>query len=267
MTPAWDASDVRPDRSPSGEQFHISDAQHDVTVVEVGGGIREYTCNGRNVLDPYPVDAMCDGAHGTVLVPWPNRLADGRYRFDGVEYRVPLNEPDKANAIHGLLRWRSWNAVEHTRSRVAMATTLHPMEGYPFALDVSVTYELRDSERTVTTIATNVGVSALPYGCGQHPYLSPGTGSIDECILELDAATRIVTDNQRQLPTGTEPVAGTTYDFRTPKRIGALEIDAPFTDLVRDHDGRACVRLTGHRWCSGRTVGRRALPDHRALHR
>jgi galactose mutarotase-like enzyme len=48
-------------------------------VVEVGGGIRVYEVEGRPVFDPYPIHAMADGAHGTPLVPWPNRLRDGRY--------------------------------------------------------------------------------------------------------------------------------------------------------------------------------------------
>lgn len=46
-------------------------------IVEVGGGVREYEVAGRPVLDSYPAGEMCDGAHGAVLVPWPNRLADG----------------------------------------------------------------------------------------------------------------------------------------------------------------------------------------------
>jgi aldose 1-epimerase len=90
-------------------------------------------------------------AHGAVLVPWPNRLADGRYRFDGVDHQVALTEPDKANAIHGLLRWRSWRAFERTPSRVVVGTRLHPMMGYPFCLDVSVAYELGDGGLVVAT--------------------------------------------------------------------------------------------------------------------
>jgi aldose 1-epimerase len=64
---------------PSGEQFEIRHGQQRLTVVEVGGGIREYVVGDRSVLDPYPIDAVCDGEHGTPLIPWPNRLADGAY--------------------------------------------------------------------------------------------------------------------------------------------------------------------------------------------
>jgi aldose 1-epimerase len=230
---------------PSGQQFEIRDGSQRATVVEVGGGVREYVVGDRPVLDPYPIDAMCDGAHGAPLIPWPNRLADGAYRFDDTDYTVALTEPEKHNAIHGFLRWRSWQAVEHEAARVVMGTRLYPLMGYPFTVDVQVGYELGDKGLVVTTTATNLGDRACPYGAGQHPYLSPGSGRIDDCTLELDAATRILTENERQLPTGTENVEGTAFDFRTARRLGDQELDYPFSALDRDGDGRAWTRLTG----------------------
>lgn len=106
----------------SGRQYQIRHGDHVAVVVEVGGGVREYRVGDRAVLDPYSRDAMCDGAHGTVLVHWPNRLADGRYRFDGVDYQLAITEPDKGNAIHGLLRWRCWAALRQDSNRVTMGT-------------------------------------------------------------------------------------------------------------------------------------------------
>ncbi len=234
------------DPFPSGDQFEIQYGEQRATIVEVGGGIRSYTDSGRDVLQPYAVDAMCDGEHGTPLIPWPNRLADGRYTFDGVAYQVALTEPSKNNAIHGFLYWRPWQAVEHNEHRVVMGTRLFPLEGYPFLLDVRIEYTLGPDGLTVTTTARNSGPETLPYGSGQHPYLSPGTEShVDDCTLQLDATTRITTDPRRELPVGLEPVAGTPYDFRTPKRIGDLKMDSAFTGLARDTDGRAWVHLTG----------------------
>jgi aldose 1-epimerase len=228
---------------PSGEQHEITYGEQSATVVEVGGGIREYFVGDRAVLDPYPLDAVCDGAHGAPLIPWPNRLADGRYSFEGADYQVALNEPTKQNAIHGFLRWRSWQAEKREAARVVMRTTLHPLEGYPFGLDVRVSYELGEGGLTVATSATNVGDRACPFAAGQHPYLSPGEGLIDECELQLRAETRILTDAERQLPTGTEPVSGTAFDFRSACLLGEQRLDFAFTDLAREEDGLARVRL------------------------
>lgn len=229
--------------APSGEQFEIAHGDQRATIVEVGGGIRCYDVGDDQVLQPYALDQMCDGAHGAPLVPWPNRLADGRYHFDGVDHQVALTEPEKNNAIHGFLRWRSWRCIEHLDNRVVMTTTLFPLQGYPFTLAVRVEYHLDDNGLRVTTTATNIGDKAAPYACGQHPYLSPAQGVVDDCILQLQAETRILTDPQRQLPTGTEPVDGTRFDFRHGRKIGTLAIDDAFTDLTRDSDGRAWVRL------------------------
>jgi len=61
--------------------------------------------------------------------------------------------------------------------------------------------------------------------------------------VQLDARTRILTDDERQLPTGRQPVDGTPYDFRSPKRVGKERVDYAFTDLGRDAAGRTWTRL------------------------
>jgi aldose 1-epimerase len=228
---------------PSGEQYEITYGQQRATVVEVGGAIREFYVGERRVLDPFPLDAIADGAHGNPLVPWPNRLADGAYEFDGQKQQTALTEPEKGNAIHGLLRWQPWRLGARAPERVEMVVRIHPQKGYPFTLDVSVVYELTDDGLVVTTSATNIGEHACPYGAGQHAYLSPGNGLIDDCTLQFVAATRIDTDPERQLPAGRVPVDGTPYDFREPRRLGDFQMDYAFTDLIRDGEGKAWARL------------------------
>jgi len=228
---------------PSGEQFEIAAGAQRATIVEVGGGIREYRDGEREVLEPYALRAICDGGHGAVLVPWPNRLGEGRYSFDGTEQRLALTEPARGNAIHGLARWRAWRALEHEPGRVLMGLRLHPEPGYPFDVRVGVEYRLDEDGLAVTTTATNLGAGDCPYGTGQHPYLSPGPGTLDDCTLELPAATLITTDPGSGLPTGREPVDGGPLDFRSPRPLAGLQVDSPFTDLDRGEDGRARARL------------------------
>ncbi len=234
---------------PSGAQHRIQHRDQHATLVEVGGGVREYAVDGRDVLEPYDVGAMCDGAHGAVLAPWPNRLGDGRYTFDGAEHQLTLTEPSTRCAIHGLLRWSSWTADRHDEASVTLSARVHPQPGYPFDLLVEVTYALDDDGLTVTTRATNLGARPCPYGSGQHPYVSAG-GTLDDCVAVLPAATRITTDPERQLPTGTEPVAGTPYDLRAGRSLAGVRLDDAFTDLERDDAGVARASLTG---AEGRT--------------
>jgi aldose 1-epimerase len=237
---------VVPPGAPSGAQYEISFGDQVATIVEVGGGVREYRVGDRNVLDPYPVEMMCDGAHGAPLVPWPNRLADGRYTWDGVDYQVDISEPPSNTAIHGFLRWRNWVVSERSASAVTVESMLHPLAGYPFSLEVRVTYALSADGLTVTTEARNVGTAAAPWACGQHPYLSAGGAGelLDGCELQFVASERIDTDD-RQLPRADVPVAGTEYDFGQPRLIAELAMDFAFKQLERDADGRAWIRLTG----------------------
>jgi len=89
--------------APSGEQVEIALGDQRAVLVGVGGGLRSYAIAGSDVIDGYGIGEMSTSGRGQVLIPWPNRLADGRYRFDGIDYQVPLTEPEKHNAIHGLL--------------------------------------------------------------------------------------------------------------------------------------------------------------------
>jgi len=247
---------------PSGSQLELRHGPHQATVVQVGAGVRSYAVDGRPVLDGYEAGAMVDGARGATLVPWPNRLEDGRYTFDGEDLQLALTEPGRHNAIHGLLRWVPWQVAERTSAAVTLATRLHPQQGYPFMLDVSVRWSLSDDGLTCTTQATNSGTRAAPFAAGHHPYLHPGSGTVDGCLLQVTGTARVDTDAERQLPTGTVPVAGTPYDFTSPRPLGDLAVDHAWTDLQRDGDGRAWIRLTG---ADGRTAALWADGSYRYL--
>ncbi len=228
--------------APSGKQIDIRRDGHHAVIVEVSGGVRSYEVDGRPMLDGYGPDDMCSGARGQLLVPWPNRLRDGRYEFEESSYEVPLTEPDKHNAIHGFLRWESWHVADRADDRVVMEHTLHPRDGYPFALRVTAEYRVSADGLSSTVTATNVGERSCPYGVGSHPYLTVDAETIDLCWLEAPGSSYLVEDD-RAIPVGVESVAGTRYDFRARQRIHGSELDTAFTNLARDPSGRAWVRL------------------------
>jgi aldose 1-epimerase len=184
---------------PSGEQYELAFEDQRAVVVEVGGGLRTYSVGGRDLLDGYAVDEMCRSARGQVLLPWPNRIAEGRYAFDGHEYQLPLTEVERGTAIHGLVRWASWRAAEREDDRVAMAYLLHPQPGYPFTLDVRVEYRLAAGGLTVRTTAENAGPTACPFGAGHHPYFAAPTGRVDDVVLDGEPVGAAVLDDTRRI--------------------------------------------------------------------
>jgi aldose 1-epimerase len=228
--------------SPSGEQFELEFGDQRAVVTEVGAGLRTYRVASVDVVDAYGEDEMSSSGRGQVLIPWPNRLEDGTYEFEGRTHRLPLTEPEHGNAIHGLVRWVSWSAHEWAASRIALRLMLHPQPGYPFSLELEVEYSLSDAGLAVRTTATNVGEEACPYGSGAHPYLKPGPRLIDG-VSEHVPASRVLRTDERGLPTGDEPVEGTPFDFRRPRAIGPTQLDNAFTGLERDDDGLARVKL------------------------
>lgn len=227
---------------PSGDQIELHRGNQAATVVTVSGGVRSYQVDGRDVLDGYAEDAMCDGARGQLLLPWPNRVKDGEWQWDGKDRQLAITEPEQHNAIHGLSRWSVWQVTKRDDASAELAITIPPQPGWDWPLRAVARHELTDGGLRVTTMLTNLGTSPAPVAAGAHPYLTAGTTRVDECSLTIPASTRLPTGEQ-QIPTGTEPVQGTEYDFRESRQIGELAIDFAFTDLLRDADGMARVRL------------------------
>jgi aldose 1-epimerase len=236
---------------PSGEQFELSHGEQRAVVVEVGGGLRAYAVGGNDVLDGYSLEEMCSSGRGQILIPWPNRLRDGRYEWQGEQLQAPLSEPERGNAIHGFVRWANWTASERDQDRLAMELVSHPRDGYPFALELRLEYTLSDEGLTVTTSATNVGRQPCPFGVGAHPYITAGTPKIDECVLQAPGGAWMPTDD-RMIPTGSNPVQGSEYDFREPRQLGETQLDTGYAELERGDDGRARVLLENP--SSGRRV-------------
>jgi aldose 1-epimerase len=228
--------------APSGRQIELVLGDQRAVVVEVGGGLRTYSVGDAELLDGYAADAMCSSGRGQVLIPWPNRLEDGSYEFDGHRNQLALSEAGRRNAIHGLVRWANWDVADDGAGRAVAKHLLHPQPGYPYALALEIGYELSESGLRVETTATNVGSASCPYGAGWHPYLTVGAPTIDHVELRVPART-VTRCDARSLPLAREPVEGTEYDFRTPRPIGATVFDNAFADLERDEDGLARVEL------------------------
>lgn len=223
---------------PSGEQIELGLDDQRAVVTEVGAGLRSYSAAGRELVDGYGADEMSPSGRGQVLIPWPNRIEDGSYDFDGTRHQLPLNQVGEQNAIHGLVRWVAWTVAEREPDRVVLEHSLHPQPGYPFSLALAIEYGLTEEGLRIRTTAENVGAETCPYGAGAHPYVTVGTPTVDPVVLRAPGATMLLSD-ERGIPVGSQSVEGTEFDFRGGRPIGGTRLDNCFTDLQRDGDGRA----------------------------
>lgn len=229
--------------APTGKQLEIRDGEHVAVVTEVGANLRSYRVGERDVVTPFAQDQLPPASHGAVLLPWPNRLGDGTYTWDGVEYQVPLNEHEpRRTALHGLACWTRWDVLEHTESAVSLALDLVPTPGYPWALHTEITYTVSHDGLEVRMTTRNDATSDAPYGAGFHPWLSPGGAELDECTLRIDATEHVTVDS-RLLPTGTEPASG-EWDFTEHRSLAGVALDDAFVGVTRNALGLSWIELS-----------------------
>jgi aldose 1-epimerase len=228
--------------APSGRQFEIVFGDQRAIVVEVGGGLRSFTIGDAPVTDGYAPDEICPGGSGQVLVPWPNRIRDGKFTFDGVDEQLALSEPALHNAIHGLTKWLPWRAVEVATDRVTFEVDLAPQPGYPWPLRLRTTWSLSADGLRADHEATNLGDRDCPFGLGTHPYLHIDGVAVDDLHLTLPAHSRLLVDG-RMLPMGEAKVAGGPFDFSESRRIGEAHLDTAFGEVTHDATGITTARI------------------------
>ncbi|AKV00177.1 putative aldose-1-epimerase [Labilithrix luteola] len=226
----------------SGEQIEIALGAERLVVATVGATLRSYTVGDRAVLDGFEADEICPDGRGQILMPWPNRIADGRYSFSGHVHQLPIDEPELGHAIHGLVRWADWSVERRAAEFVRLRHRLEPRPGYPFPLDLSVEYRLSVGGLGVTFTALNIGPKPCPFGAGAHPYFRFTEASVDAIELCVRAADWLDVD-PRSIPRKERPVEHSVVDFHQPRPIGTARLDHAFTRLERDGAGLATVVL------------------------
>ncbi len=217
-------------RPATGEQYELDFGDLSATIVQVGAGIRSLRFAESDLTEPYAADEQTPSACGIVLVPWPNRVKDGRWDYEGRTLQLDLTEPAKGNASHGLLRRRPYELVDRSDSTVTQAAAIYPEPGYPFALETAVTHELHTEGMTVTHSIANVGETVAPVAVGAHPYLRVADVPPEELTVRVAARTRFETDDRSNV-TGEAPVEGTPYDLSAGRRVSDLDLDTGYADL------------------------------------
>jgi aldose 1-epimerase len=164
---------------PSGDQHEIVGGGYRAVVTECGAGLRVLEHRDRPIVSGYAEDEQASSGRGQLLLPWPNRIQDGRYRFGGRDLQLPLSEPARGHASHGLVRWAAWSVREQAADAVTLGYRLMSQPGYPWTLDLSASYGVSETGLDVTVTATNLADTPAPFAAGAHPYLLPGPGPLD----------------------------------------------------------------------------------------
>jgi aldose 1-epimerase len=261
---------------PPDPRFVLTAGDYTATVSAVGGALVSLRHGERDLVlsvdsDGYPLPKF----RGVALAPWPNRIADGRYRFGGEDHQLPINEVERGCALHGLLAWTTWQVDSAEPDRVVLTDTVRPRPGYPFTVQVRADFHLTSVGLAIELSAANTGGRTAPVGLSLHPYLVAGAGPVDDWFFQLPADTVLDVEPDRLLPRGPKPVADTSFDFRNGRRIGATEIDHAYTGIAFGSDGARARLVDEHgngvemtwdarsRWVQVHTTDLPASPLHR----
>lgn len=139
---------------------------------------------------------------GVLLAPFPNRIAEGKYSFDGQDYQLEINREKEGLALHGFLYKREFTVLEELRDRLVLHYTyIGDAAGYPFPFDLTIQYLLNEEGiLRIKTRIKNSSEQSLPFGLGWHPYFQMEK-NIDDLAL-LFPPCRILDLDSKLIPTG-----------------------------------------------------------------
>lgn len=197
----------------------------------VAARLRSLTVDGAHLTEPAVGDDIPPFCSGIVLAPWPNRVADARWKLDGEVQQLDITEPARGGALHGLLQFTDYELFSRSDDAVTLGAYIAPQHGWPFALETTVTYALTPDGIRVTHAATNVGDARAPYAVGTHPFVRVGATPVEQLTLTVPAATCFEVDEVLN-PTAESSVEGTLSDLRNGPVVGSLDLDTAYGALT-----------------------------------
>ncbi|MEQ7874493.1 hypothetical protein ABDK56_10870 [Sphingomonas sp. ASV193] len=200
-----------------------------------GGTILSWDVDGVPVLRPSPATPAILDTACFPLLPFANRIARGRFAFEGREIVVPDDPVSPPHALHGVGWRRAWTAVEVAGDRAVLRLD-HDGSGWPWPFIATEAVSLSDHGLRIGFELTNLGEQAMPVGFGVHPYFPSGNATVE---LDADRRTEIDAD---ALPIGM--VDDDRFRGGRPVAVSTL----PFTDHFYATSRPATLRLeTGRR--------------------
>lgn len=231
-------------------RFQHDELGHGFDIVpEVAANVTAIRFSHQNILDGYTTpEELHAGKWGksAILFPFPNRLRDGRYTWNGRAYQFPINNAPTNNAIHGFVRREVFlvERVELTREKAAITSRFvadgkNPAYPFPFTLDVTFAMHYA-GQFTASFAVTNHHDESIPVGLGWHPYFQLSEKA-DEHALQLPPCERIEID-ERMIPTGKR---SQYLDFLDERLLGETQLDTCFAHTSDDSTTRSMLRAKG----------------------
>ena len=140
---------------------------------DAGGSIAAFRWRGIDIMRPADPAAVAAndplGMSAFPLVPYSNRIAHGRFRWEGRDIALPLNFGNHPHSIHGL-GWQAPWAVEATTATSAVLRYDHLSGDWPWDFAATQHFTVSDTGLDYALTVTNLSEQPMPAGLGLHPY-------------------------------------------------------------------------------------------------
>lgn len=193
----------------------------------LGAALADWTHDGTPVLRPLAEGALAQRNARLLgcfpLVPYSNRIAWGRFEWEGRRYQLDHNFGDHPHTIHGVGWQQPWLVAEESAAAIRLVLDYDPdtagLYTWPYRLHAEILYTLDETGLAVTLSARNDASVPVPVGLGLHPYL-PRT---DDVRIGL-AARCVWTTDADALPDACRPLPP-AWNFDPPHGIEGDPLD------------------------------------------
>jgi len=206
-------------------RLHSGDLQLDV-LPQLGGSLAGLRHRDLALLRPWDCTPNVRRSACYPLVPYSNRIAEGRFQCGGHEYQLPRNFGEHAHPLHGVGWQREWQVVDCTSHECHLRLSHDPAgeggEDWPFAFEVDQYVRLDEQGVSLSMTLRNASQQPMPAGLGWHPYFPRHQG------VELSfTASAVWLNGSDSLPQERLPVPP-PWDFARRRALDNVGLDNCF---------------------------------------
>lgn len=208
----------------SSENFNIE------IYPNLGASLQRFVKNNIQIIDGISNDdegleTYKQRYNSSWLFPFPNRIENGKYLFEGKEYQLKTNETALHNALHGFVYNKNFDLIQEEVSENFTELKFHysyggAIQGYPFPFDFQVSYTIKLNTIEINIKALNTGSSNMPFGIGWHPYFK--SDALSKSILNFDGTSQYEVNDHMI------PVKETTLKNDLPLELKDISLDDCF---------------------------------------
>jgi aldose 1-epimerase len=196
----------------------------------LGGAIAGFWCKDFSLMRPTPSEALSEGlvrlTSSYPLIPYSNRIGQGRFAYEGVDHQLALNFGDHPHAIHGNAWQKPWQAQEHDSAHCRLVLEHDPAgeaaKEWPFAYRAEQVFDLDNRGFTLTLTVENRDERSMPAGFGLHPFFPKRP----DVHLQF-SASKVYRSDPGSLPADAITVPE-TWDYRSLRELGEPQLDNCF---------------------------------------